>query len=110
MMVVPGEEEPPGEEDIMINGQDIVDMGILSREEIAALAEHAHTSECSATLMAEYLLHLPHGAARVQEMIADDIRAALHAHELDKARALYATLHHFIAEHPEAVRGVSSDA
>lgn len=93
----------------MINASDIIDMGLLSREEVAALASHEHVSDCSAALKAEYLLHLPHGAARVQEMICDDIRTALHAHDLGRARALYATLHGFLADHPDAARGVSQD-
>lgn len=89
----------------MITLDDIEDMTCLTREEIAAVAEHEHVPEVSAATLADYLMHLPHGPQKVQQMICEDIREALHADDLDHARALYAVLHHFISEHPEAVRG-----
>ena len=50
---------------------------------------------------------LHHGPQRVQEMMCDDIRQALHADDLSHARELFVVLKHFIAEHPDAARGVS---
>ena len=89
----------------MINENDILDMCDLTRAEIHAIAQHEHLSEVEAAEMGEYLLHIHHGPQKVQGMICDDIRDALHKHDLNGARALYKTLHEFLALHPEALRG-----
>lgn len=89
----------------MISLDDIEDMTCLSRAEIAAIAEHAHVSEGTAALMGEYLMHIHHGPQKVQQMLCDDIRAALHRHDLARASALFVTLRRFMADHPEAARG-----
>ena len=89
----------------MINANDIIDMTDLTRQEVAAIAEHEHIPEMAAALRGEYELHLHHGAAYVQGMICDDIREALHKKNMIHAKELYATLHAFLAAHPEAVRG-----
>ena len=91
----------------MITLDDIEDMTCLTRAEIEAIAEHEHTTEYSAALMGDYLMHLPKGPQAVQQMICEDIRAALHADDLAHARTLFATLRRFIEDHPEAVRGSS---
>jgi len=90
----------------MITLEDMEDLSALRRDEIAALAEQAHLDTCSATLLGEYLLHQPHGAARVHGMICADIRAALNAGDLTHARDLFAVLRRFLSDHPEAQRGV----
>ncbi|WP_138469756.1 hypothetical protein [Poseidonocella sp. HB161398] len=92
----------------MIAVEDILDMTDLTAEEIAAIAEHEHSSEVNAAVLAQYLLEHHHGAARVQDMICDDIRAALHKGDLAHARELFATLRHFMTEHPEAAHGIRS--
>ncbi|TCO72879.1 hypothetical protein [Rhodovulum euryhalinum] len=89
----------------MITLDDIEDMTDLTRAEIAAIAEHEHIPEADATLLADYLMHAHHGAQKVQAMICEDIREALHADDLPHARALYAVLHRFVSDHPESVRG-----
>jgi len=89
----------------MINENDILDMTCLTRAEISAIAEHEHLNEVEAAEIGEYLMHLHHGPQRVQTMICEDIRDALHKHDLAHARALYKTLHAFVADHPEALRG-----
>lgn len=89
----------------MINENDILDMTCLTRAEIEAIAEHAHVGEVAAAELGEYTMHLHHGPQRVQRMICEDIRAALHAGELAHARVLYRTLKEFLAAHPEALRG-----
>ncbi len=90
----------------MITPEEIVDMTDLSVDEVAAIGEHEHVSGIvAAAAMADYLMHQHKGPQAVQRMICDEIRAALHADNLDRARLLYATLHHFIREHPEAVHG-----
>ena len=89
----------------MITLDDIEDMTILTREEIAAIAEHEHLPEISAATLGDYTMHLHHGPAAVQRMICEDIREALHADDLPHARTLFTVLKHFMAAHPEAARG-----
>lgn len=93
----------------MITLDDIEDMTCLSRAEIDAIAEHENLPELNASALAEYMMHLHHGPQKVQQMICEDIRNALHADNLDHARELYAVLHGFLEQHPEAVRGSSDD-
>ena len=94
----------------MINDSDIIDMTCLTRDQIAAIAEHAHLGVVQAAELGEYLMHLHHGPQTVQRMICDDIAAALHRDDLPRARALYATLKAFLAEHPDAARGTGRAA
>jgi len=89
----------------MITLDDIEDMTCLTREEIDAVAEHEHLPEVSASLLAEYTMHQPHGPQKVQQMICEDVREALHRGDLAHARELYVVLHKFLSDHPEAVRG-----
>jgi hypothetical protein len=89
----------------MITLEDVEDMSSLTRAEIEVLAEHAHLMALDATLKGEYMLHQHHGPQRLHQIICDDIRAALHADDLAHARALFAVLRGFLAEHPEAARG-----
>lgn len=91
----------------MISLEDIEDMTCLSRDQIKALADHEHLSKLSAALLGEYLMHRPKGPQAVQRMICDDILAAMHASDLERARALFGTLRQFVAEHPESVRGAA---
>lgn len=89
----------------MISLDDIEDMTCLSRDQIAAVAEHEHLAEISAALLADYLMHHHKGPQTVQQMICEDIQDALHADDVERARALFGTLRRFVADHPEAVRG-----
>lgn len=91
----------------MISLDDIEDMSALNRAEIDALAEHEHVTEFDAALMGDYMMHVHHGAQKVHQIICDDIRTALHDDNLVHARELFAVLRRFLAEHPEAARGVS---
>ena len=90
----------------MITLEDVEDMSALTRAEIDALSEHEHISTFDATLMGDYMMHVHHGPQKVHEMICDDIRAALHADNVDHARELFAVLRGFLAEHPEAAHGM----
>ena len=92
----------------MISVDDVEDMSCLTRDEIAALAEHEHLSEFDATMLAEYLMHIHKGPQAVQEMICDDIRKAMHEDNVDHAKELFATLRKFISDHPEAARGANA--
>lgn len=89
----------------MITLDDIEDMTDLTRQEIAAVAEHEHISEGDAALMGDYMMHIHHGPQKVQQMICEDIRTALHADDIPHAKALFGTLREFMAAHPEAARG-----
>ncbi|ADZ71415.1 hypothetical protein [Polymorphum gilvum] len=83
----------------MISLQDCIDMCGLDEAEILALAEHEHIPEIAATALAAYLMHLPHGADRVKEMIEDDIRDALQRGDREHAKDLFMALRHFLKEH-----------
>ena len=89
----------------MINLDDIEDMTCLTRDEIAAIATHEHITEACAATLGDYLMHLHKGPQKVQRMICEDIRDALHRDALPEARTLFATLRRFMADHPEAARG-----
>ena len=89
----------------MINLHDIVDMTDLTFEEVAAVAEHEHLPDLNAAALADYMMHVQKGPQTVLRMISEDVRAALRRDDLAHARELYAVLHHFVATHPEAVRG-----
>ena len=89
----------------MIALEDVEDMSALTRAEIDALAEHEYLTTFDAALMGKYLMHLHHGPQRVNEILCDDIRTALHDGNLLHARELYAVLRGFLADHPEAARG-----
>lgn len=89
----------------MINENDIIDMTCLTRAEISAIALHEHIGVVEAAELGEYLMHAHRGPQRVQQMICDDIREALHADDVPRARALYMTLHQYLSMHPEALRG-----
>ncbi|MFK7878252.1 hypothetical protein [Roseobacter sp.] len=91
----------------MISLEDLEDMSALSHDEIDALAEHENITAYDAALMGEYLMHAHHGPQRVNGIICDDIRVALHSGNAQHAHELFAVLRGFIAEHPEAARGVA---
>ncbi|WP_116130958.1 hypothetical protein [Tropicimonas sp. IMCC34043] len=89
----------------MITLDDIEDMNSLGRDQIAAIAEHERIGDFDASMLAEYLMHMPKGPQKVQQMICDDMREAMRKADLDHARALFLTLQRFMVDHPEAVRG-----
>jgi hypothetical protein len=91
----------------MINMHDIVDMTDLTEEEIAAIAEHEGLPDLNAAALADYMMHVRKGPQMVLRMISEDIRAALGRDDVQHARELYAVLHHFVSEHPDAVRGAA---
>ena len=92
----------------MITLDDIRDMCALTREEIDAVAEHEHLQGVDAAALADYMMHQHKGPQHVQQIICEDIREALHADNVPKARKLFAVLHHYMNEHPEAARGAEA--
>lgn len=91
----------------MINMDDVLDMTDLTHEEVAAIAEHEGLPELNAAALAAYLSHEAKGFQTIQQMICEDIRAALHKDDVPHARTLYAVLHHFMETHPDAARGAT---
>jgi hypothetical protein len=89
----------------MITFEDVADMTCLSREEIEAVAEHESVPDLNAATLAEYIMHEHNGPARLQQIICEDIRTALHKGDKAHAKDLYGVLHHFLQAHPDAVRG-----
>jgi len=82
-------------------------MCALSRDEIAAIAEHEHLSEVAAAALAEYLMRTPNGPAKVRRMIVDDIRAAMNHDNRGHARELLVALKRFEKQHPESAPAVN---
>ncbi|MDJ0858016.1 MAG: hypothetical protein QNI90_08890 [Dinoroseobacter sp.] len=93
----------------MITLDDIEDMTCLTREEIEAVAEHEHIGIMRASILSDYLMHQHHGPQKVQQMICEDIRAALHKDDVPHAKELFNVLRHYMSDHPEAARGVSPE-
>ena len=93
------------EDDPVINLDDILDMCALTREEIDAVAEHEHVEGVNAAALADYMMHQHKGPQHVQQIICEDIREALHADDVPKAKELFVVLRHYMSEHPEAARG-----
>jgi len=89
------------EDPVMITIQDCIDMSGLDEAEVLALAEHEHISEIAAAALGAYLLEQPRGAAKITNMIKDDIRDALARGDKKHARELFMALRHFLSEHPD---------
>ena len=90
----------------MIALDDIEDITDLTRAEIDAIGEHEALPPLNAAALADRLMHIHHGPQKVQQMICEDIRAALHRDDLPHARELYVVLHRFLNDHPGAAEGV----
>ena len=90
----------------MISLEDMEDMCSLTRAEIAQVAAHEHITEEAAVAEIERLMHQHGGPQALNQMLCEDIRAALQADNVAEARRLFALLRGFLAAHPEAVRGV----
>ena len=91
----------------MITLDDIEDMSSLDRDQIAALGAHEGIGAYDASVLGEYLMHLPKGPQKVQQMICDDMRMAMHRGDAARARSLFRTLQSFIRDYPQAARGVA---
>jgi hypothetical protein len=85
----------------MISREDCIAFAGLTGEEIDAIAEHEHVGDVAAAALASYLLHAPHGAEQIRQMMVDDIRDALAQGRKAHAGELVAALRHFLHEHPE---------
>ena len=92
----------------MITLEDCIAFCGLTREEVAALAEHEHIPEIAAAALAEFLLKQRRGPEKIHEMIVEDIRAALHRGDRKHAHELFGALRHYLATHPECSRSAGS--
>ena len=82
-----------------ITREDCIGMCGLDEAEVEAIGEHEHIHEVAAAALASYLLHQQGGAAKIRNMIVDDLRAALQRHDRQHARELFMALRHFVTEH-----------
>jgi hypothetical protein len=89
----------------MITLEDCIALCGFTEAEIRAIAEHEHVPDIVAAGLASTLLKQKHGVEAVRHMIVDDIRAAHERGDQVHVKELLACLHHFLAEHPEAVPG-----
>lgn len=85
----------------MISKEDIVALSGLTQDEIDAIAEHEHLTDCMAATLGQYLLHIDHGAGRIRAMMVDDLRAARHKGDHEHARCLLLSLRQFLHDYPE---------
>ncbi|WP_407048121.1 hypothetical protein [Methyloraptor flagellatus] len=86
----------------MISREDIIGLCDLTEDEVAAIAEHEHIPDVAAAALGNYLVHMDKGAARIRDMIIEDIRAALDDGDVEHAGRLLMALRHLLSEHPEA--------
>jgi len=84
----------------MISFEDCVALCGLTKEEIAAIAEHEHTPDMAAAILGQYILEREHKPEQICRMIRDDVRAATAAGDWAHAGRLLAALRHFLAAHP----------
>jgi hypothetical protein len=70
----------------------------LSEEQVAAIGEHEHIPEIAAAVLANYLLHQPHGATTI-----DDIHKALDDRRVKRAADM--ALRHLLEQNPEERTG-----
>ena len=86
----------------MISLEDCIAPCGLTKEEVAAIAEHEHVPEIVAAALAKYLLERKRGAVIVRDMIIDDVRQAQANGDRARTQELLHVLHHFLRDHPEA--------
>lgn len=86
----------------MISLEDCIALCGLTKEEVAAIAEHEHVPEIVAAALAKYLLERKRGAVIVRDMIIDDVRQAQANGDRARTQELLHVLHHFLRDHPEA--------
>ena len=84
----------------MISFEDCVALCGLTKEEIAAIAEHEHIPDMAAAILGQYILQQEHKPEQICRMISDDVRAATAAREWKHAGQLVAALQHFLATYP----------
>ena len=84
----------------MLTYTECLEMSGLSREEIAAIAEHEHVDPLCAAAIGNYLL-THNGEQKIRRMILDDIEAAAARGDTEHEQELLRVLAHFVMEHPD---------
>ena len=74
---------------------------------IAAVSEREPIRDVESIILGEYLRHIDKGVKKVQQMIYDDLRVAMHRSDQARAKRLFSTLQRFIEDHPETERYVA---
>jgi hypothetical protein len=74
----------------------------LTREEIAAIAEHEHLPETVAMELGDYLPHTADGQKHIRRMIEDDIADAQARSDFRHSAELKLALEHFCETHKTA--------
>lgn len=94
----------------MLTYEDCVALCDLTRDEIAAIAEHEHIPMIAAMEMGDYLMRTPAGVPALKRIILDDIADATARGDADHAFKLRVVLHHFVETHPQReADGVGDD-
>lgn len=93
----------------MLTVEDCIGLCDLTRDEIAAIAEHEHVPEIVAAEMGAYLVTLPDGERRLKRMILDDIAESEARGDFKHALKLKLVLHHFVETHREMAGLASAD-
>jgi hypothetical protein len=83
----------------MLRYEDCVAFCALSEDEIAAIAAHEGIPELAAAELGAALLQRPDGVARIQAMIAADIKTAQRRRNYLKSTELKSVLRTFVATH-----------
>lgn len=84
----------------MLTLEDCIALCDLTKEEVAAIAEHEHIPEIVAVEMGNYLVHTPDGVPAIKRIILDDIESAKARGNQEHALALRLVLRHFVETHP----------
>lgn len=84
----------------MLSYEDCVGLCKLTREEIAAIAEHEHLPEIVALELGNHLIATEDGIAAIKRIILDDIGAASARGNVAHAAKLRRVLRRFVETHP----------
>jgi len=84
----------------MLTYSECLEMSGLTRDEIAAIAEHEHVDPLCAAAIGNYLL-THDGEQKIRKMILDDIEAAVARGDQQHEQELLRVLAQFITDHPE---------
>jgi hypothetical protein len=91
----------------MISLADLIGFCDLTPDEVQAIAEHENIAETTAVMLGCHLLQSERGCEQIRDMLVDNMlvdnmRAAVRQRNVPRARHLVATLRHFLHEHPGA--------
>ncbi|MEX2009233.1 MAG: hypothetical protein WEC41_03485 [Dongiaceae bacterium] len=84
----------------MLTVEDCIALSDLTKEEVAAIADHECLPEVLAAELGCYLVHTVKGVPVIRHMIRDDIAAARARGDLVQAARLKLALRHFVETHP----------